>query len=68
MIEKKLYQCEFCNTQYADKTVCEECEKSHILPLSIGESRYKSKKCDSSGYPVTLTVRMSDGEEIVYKR
>lgn len=30
MKEKKLYTCEICNTDYADKEKAKQCEKGHI--------------------------------------
>lgn len=35
MKEKKLYTCEICHTDYAEKSRCAECEKSHKTKLEI---------------------------------
>lgn len=62
------YQCEVCHTEYAAKTDAVSCEKNHKIPESIVQARYLSKAMNGSGYPVSVTVRMSDGRELVYKR
>lgn len=61
------YQCEFCHTEYATKEDAVSCEKNHKTPESM-EARYQPKAMNGSGYPVSVTVRMSDGKELVYKR
>lgn len=30
MKEKKLYTCEFCHTDYAEKFACKQCEQNHV--------------------------------------
>lgn len=62
------YRCEMCNTEYADKAVATSCEKNHKIPQSIASARYLSQAQDGRGYPVTISVLMSDGSTVVYKR
>lgn len=40
MKELKLYQCEVCGTQYADKLKAKECEKYHATNLEISDCKY----------------------------
>lgn len=62
------YQCEVCGVEYAAEKAAQECEASHKLPLSIVKVRHLPKGSGRDGYPVTVTVRMSDGQDITYKR
>lgn len=62
------YLCEGCGTEYADRRLAEDCEKCHKYPVSIVRVRHLSKGQNGAGYPVSITVKMSDGKEVVYKR
>ncbi len=62
------YQCEVCHTEYAKKEDAVSCEKNHKLPQSIVEARHLPRAQNGAGYPVTVTVLMSDGKEVIYKR
>ena len=62
------YQCEVCHTEYARKKDAEDCEKSHKIPLSIAGARHLARAQNGTGYPVAITVHMSDGKDITYKR
>lgn len=58
MKEKKLYTCEICNTDYADKEAAKKCEKNHKLlekATIIGE--YKGMGMHPSGKPYKLRVK-----------
>lgn len=68
MKEVKQYICESCGTQYADKSKATECEKNHKSVVNILYERFLPKKNDASGYPISITVKMMDGKEVVYKR
>ena len=69
MKKLELYQCEICGTQYKDKIVCEECEKSHIKPYSISGMKYYAKNVGSSdGLPVKITVTFENGHTADYRR
>ena len=62
------YQCEVCHTEYGKKEDAAACEKNHKIPEAITHTRHLPKSQNGTGYPVTITVRMSDGKDIVYKR
>lgn len=64
----ELLQCEICGTQYKLKREAEECEKSHIRPLTIENCRYMPKNMVDNGYPVTIDVQFKDGITIRYRR
>lgn len=66
VIEK--YRCEVCHTEYSDKRKAEACEKCHKKPVKISGARYLSMGQNGTGYPVIITVKMSDGKEVTYKR
>lgn len=68
MKEVKQYICECCGTQYADKSKAIECERNHKSVADILKERFLPKKNDASGYPISITVKMMDGKEVVYKR
>lgn len=61
MKEKKLYTCEICNTDYADKEAAEKCEKNHKLlgkATIIGE--YKGMGMYPNGNPYKIKVKFPD--------
>lgn len=71
MIIKKLYRCEYCNTDYASEGAAISCENYHRKGLKIVSARYIS--CaqgvrNSGAMPVTITVEDSEGFRAVYKR
>ena len=70
MKEKKLYTCEICHTDYADKNRCRECEKSHNTNLQIKTlGKYKPIGVCSDGFPYSITVSTADGKrEYTYHR
>lgn len=68
MKEVKHYICEICGTEYSDKAKCQQCEKTHCQPKEIVKSKYIGYINNQKGYPVSITVKMSDGTEQVYKR
>jgi len=65
-IEK--YRCEVCGTEYADRKVAEECEKGHKTVEKIQSARYQPITLNRKGYPVSISVLMSDGQAITYGR
>ena len=67
MTERKLYTCDICHTDYRAQSMALECEKSHKQPLDIAGARYVAMNNDSTGYPVTITVRFTDGSTKTYK-
>lgn len=40
----------------------------HKSAINILYQRFLPKKNDASGYPISITVKMADGKEVVYKR
>lgn len=68
MKEEKLYRCEYCYTQYADKHACVKCEESHKKIKSAKALKYVSYKHDTSGMPRKILITFEDGEECEYKR
>ena len=62
------YECGCCKTQYADRDAALKCELNHKCPVDIKAVRYLSFANDSTGYPVTIMVRMGDGHLVTYKR
>lgn len=68
MKELKLYTCEFCGTNYSQKRVCEECEKSHLIAKKIKRQRYVSMKNNQKGHPISIDVQFDNGDIVTYKR
>lgn len=68
MIERKLYVCELCGTQYKEKLRCKTCEESHVKPLEIKDCKYISIDNNRKGYPTHLHVKMGDGTVQIYKK
>lgn len=68
MKEIKLYECSICGTQYNEKTKCEKCEKSHVKPLKIIDTRYLRQDYNQKGYPHKITVEMVNGDKVIYHR
>lgn len=68
MKEKKLYTCEVCHTDYAEKHKCAECEKSHQTNLKIEDMVFQPLAVDMSGFPFRIKVISEDGEECTYYR
>lgn len=62
------FACEICGTEFADSDKAKQCEKSHKKPKEFVRCRYNPVGMDTRGYPQTITVKMSDGAEILYKR
>ena len=62
------FACEICGTEFADSGKAKNCEKLHKSPKEFVRCRYNPIGIDASGYPQTITVKMSDGEELLYKR
>lgn len=65
MKEKKLYQCEICFTDYADKDECKKCERSHKI-CKLVEARYTSYKNNNTGFPLKVRIE-AEGESRWYK-
>lgn len=68
MKEVKHYICEICNTEYRNKSQCEQCEKSHKKATKIKVAHYISATQNQKGYPQKIDVEFEDGEVLTYKR
>lgn len=66
MKEIKLYTCEFCNTNYSDKSKCKQCEQNHKKPVKIDKYKYLSYKSDKTGLPNQVTITFDDGQSKTY--
>lgn len=68
MKEKRLYTCEYCQTDYALKSDAEKYEANHKRKLKIIHKRYLPKSLDNSGLPIAITVEAEDGTKQIYKK
>lgn len=68
MKEIKHYICEICGTEYKDKLNAQKCEKNHCELDSIEKCRYLSYEYNNKGYPISIDVRMMNGQIVTYKR
>lgn len=70
MKEKKLYTCDICNTDYADKEKAKECEKNHkLLEKATIVGNYKSIGQFPHGEPYKIRVKFPNSDYwIEYKR
>jgi hypothetical protein len=68
MKEVKHYICEMCGTEYNDKIKAQQCENGHKKPVEIIKASYVSITNDNTGYPMRITVKMSDGSEQIYRK
>lgn len=70
MTEKKLYTCDICHTDYADKENAKKCEQNHKLlgkATIVGE--YKSMNSIGNGIPIKIRVKFPCSNEwFDYKR
>ena len=65
----ELYECGVCKTRYGNKTDAIACEKSHITPIGIIETRYTAKNVgNQDGLPTKITVRFQNGKQAEYRR
>ena len=63
MKEKKLYTCEICNTDYAEKEKAVKCEKNHkLLEKATIVGKYKPMTTYSSGIPYKIRVNFSNDD------
>lgn len=63
MTEKKLYTCDICGTDYANKEEAEKCEKKHTVSTVIKDLRYNAHE----KYPYKIAVKFTDGKTIWYR-
>jgi len=69
MVEKKLYTCEICNTDYADKEKAKRCEENHkLLKDAKIVGVYKSYNSIPDGIPCKIHVRFPGLDRIIEYR
>ena len=67
MKEKRLFVCELCNTEYADKKKAKSCEDSHKTKFKIKNMRHVAINNNKKGFHVTVTLEAEDGSIKTYK-
>lgn len=68
MKELKMYQCEVCGTQFADKKKAEECEHKHRKVIKMISAKYRPYTSAKDGIPDNIIVEFDDGNKIRYVR
>lgn len=70
MTEKKLYTCDICHTDYADKENAKKCEQNHkLLEKATIVGEYKSMNSIRNGIPAKISVKFPGlNEWFDYKR
>ena len=68
MKTKKLYECELCHTNYADKEEAQRCEKNHQKAVEISDTRYLSYNSDQSGIPTKICIKFTNGNNVWFHR
>lgn len=68
MKENKLYECEHCHTNYADKEKAIECEKNHKHIMGILDIKYLAFKSDKSGLPNKIAIEFEDGTKAWFEK
>ncbi len=68
MKQIKLYVCELCGTQFANKADAEKCEKFHRFPKLVTPGSFKPFTMNGDGYPDKVLVNFDDGSQIQYRR
>ena len=64
MKEQRLWVCEYCGTQYKERTKAAECEKKHKRVSGVKDAKYHA----GGDYPDRVEVTFSDGTKCWYKR
>ena len=64
MTEKKLYTCDICKTDYANKADAQKCEKEHCKCAGITDFRIHAHQ----KYPHKIEVTFSDGTKHWYRQ
>lgn len=63
MTEKRLYTCDICRTDYANKEDCKKCEKAHTVSTVMKDFRYQAH----GKYPTKIEVKFTDGTTKWYR-
>lgn len=66
MREIRLYKCEICGTDYADKSMALACEKFHTKPVSVDPCKYIPYTNTKKPYPETIMVSFENGKKVKY--
>ena len=68
MKELTKYKCDYCNTEYKNKSDAQQCEDNHKTKAVIIKSHYLNYSQDKSGYPQKIFIEFENGKVIEYKR
>lgn len=68
MTEHKLYRCDICGTEYADKSCAISCEKFHVKPKEVKGLGWNGKNVSDFPYPLTVVIEFDDGKQLQYER
>lgn len=63
MTEKKLYTCDICHTDYANKEDAKKCEKEHIKGAELVSTRIHAHQ----KYPHKIEICFADGTRHWYR-
>ena len=69
MKEKRVYICEKCGSQYDSGLDAEECESTHIMPVSVDcKNVHFCRPSDGPEfrYPLRIRINMEDGRKVTY--
>ena len=73
VIERTLFECPLCHTQYKAKGDAEQCEKAHLKVKSIAsdrlhEPKYHAWRNGNAEYPDYVWVKFETGMAVRYVR
>lgn len=68
MKELTKYKCDYCGTEYKEKSNAQQCEDNHKVNATISRRHYLNYAQDKSGYPQKVYIQFEDGKVIEYKR
>lgn len=63
---KIIYYCSYCGKDFKDEANALDCEKSHIIPVSFGQTEYNNYYTNGIGYPSEIEIVFSDGKTRTY--
>lgn len=66
MTEKRLYTCDICHTDYADKEKAKACEKNHkMIETATVTGVYKSMGSVPNGVPTKIRIKFKNMDKCV---
>lgn len=68
MKELTKYKCDYCGTEYKNKSDAQQCESNHKVDAQISKCHWLNYTQDHSGYPQKVYVKFENGNIIEYKR